>query len=78
MGHYWPLKGVHAYLLVDLVTPAQGAVVDGVDGALVIPGQLGRMKRQVGLHGLVESIRQTLKNDNDKEVKGEYFLQALL
>ena len=49
------------YLLVDLVTPAHGAVVDGVDGALVIPGQLGRMKRQVGLHGLVKSVSQTLK-----------------
>lgn len=44
------------YLLVDLIAPADGGVVEGIEGAAVVPRKLGGMKADVGLHGLVESI----------------------
>jgi len=50
---------VFVYLLVDLVSSADGVVVEGVDGSLVVPGQMSRMQRHVGLHSLVEGVDQT-------------------
>ena len=55
---------VFVYLLVDLVSSADGVVVEGVDGSLVVPGQMSRMQRHVGLHSLVEGVDQTWNRVN--------------
>ncbi len=58
------------YLLVDLVSPPNGLVVERVQGAVVAPGQLGRVQGQVGPDGLVQGHEEARRAASAAHAKG--------
>jgi hypothetical protein len=60
----FPQKLENVYLLINLESSSDRSMVQGVEGTIVVPGQLGRVQGDVGLYRLVECVDQTFMSKN--------------